>query len=293
VYNLYRSVAGKEDLVLSGTGKEDDTSTLAPNGTATYAALVSTRDGKKDSSGEELHSLTIVKTADGSTTAVESASEIKLVDWFGNRLVYSVFNPSTSTNDANRYQIISYDVAKKQRVVLDHMNYLNDVLAARGSVYYATSGSGAQFVRILPDASNKKVILTSEIAAITRVGYDNFVLSGVGKWYDFDLNTLEAIQTNKASQDSSRLYIDSPDGKHSVYINGTGAQARLTVVDTKSGKETALSPVSVSYPIHWLGNETFVYRYIGTDYSIDVDGTKATKVADVFDAAGISLWHEQ
>jgi hypothetical protein len=297
IFNTYKIGPGSqpEKLVLAGTGNETEKIALAPNDDASYAALVSTRDAKRNSAGALQQSLNVISVSDGKATPVDTADQIKLIDWFGSRVVYVLLNTSTSTSDPNRYQIVSYDTASKSRVVLDHMNYLNEVLAAKGTVYYATAtgatGPG-HFASVKPDGSGKQTILTGEIAAIARTSYNDAVLSGVNKWYSYHFGDTQATATNNVSQ-KGRLYIDSPDGKLSVYISGTGSTSKLILTDTASGKETTLAITGAAYPLHWLSNDTVVYRNGSADYSVKVTAGQPTKLADVYNAAGISLWHEQ
>jgi hypothetical protein len=66
------------------------------------------------------------------------------------------------------------------------------------------------------------------------------------------------------------------------------------LTDTASGKETNVAVTGAAYPIHWLSNDTVVYRNGSADYRVSVaGGGKPSKLTDVFNAAGISLWHEQ
>jgi hypothetical protein len=295
VYNLYRnSLDGQqEQLILAGTGTETSSTVLAPNAANTTVALVSTRDNKKDTAGELQQSLALVSIAGGAPNTIDTADQIKIVDWFGDRIVYVLFNTSTSTADTNRYQLVSYNTAKKTRMVLDHTNYLNDVLSAKGSVYYATAASsagGAQFVTIMPDGSAKQVILPSEVVAITRTGYDQLILSGVSKWYAYTLGDKQATPTNNVSQHASRLYIDSIDGKKSAYVNSAGS---VTVLDVATSKETVLPAANATYPLRWLNSQTLVYRSGDADYALKLDGSQPQKIVDVSDVPGISLWHEQ
>jgi hypothetical protein len=291
VYNIYKLSAGQpEQLILAGTGNETDKIALAANNEGTFAALVSTRDAKRNSAGALQQSMNIISVAGSKATAVDNADQIKLIDWFGSKAVYVLLNTSTSTSDPNRYQIVSYDTGSNTRTVLDHMNYLNEVLAAKGKVYYATatgpSGPG-QVASILPDGSDKQTIVTGEIAAITRVSHDSAVLSGVNKWYGYTFGEKTATLTNNVSQ-KSRLYIDSPDGKHSVYVN----DSKIVLVDTVTAKEKQLAVTKAAYPIRWLSNDTLVYRSGEADYQVKITGGQPSKVADVSAVAGISLWHE-
>lgn len=295
IYNLYRNNSNgqQEQLVLAGTGNETSSIALAPNVAGTLAALVSTRDNKKDTAGELQQSLTLVDTATGAPTVIDTADHIKLVDWFGDRVVYVLLNTSTATTDTNRYQIISYNTKTKARTILEHVTYLNDVLSAKGSVYYATgttSGGSGQFVSIQPDGTAKQVILTNEVAAITRTSYDQLVLSSVNKWYAYKLGEKQATLTNNVKQSASRLYVNSPDNKRAVYVDDAGA---VMLLDVATSKETALQASGAAYPLRWLNNQVIAYRSGDADFLLKLDGTQPQKIVDVANVAGISLWHQQ
>lgn len=297
VYNLYTNEVGgqREKLLLAGTGKESGTGmALSTNPANRIAAFVSTRDGKANSAGDYQQSLTLIDIASGAVTTADTADSIKLVNWFGNILVYVTSSATTSTTDTNRYQIVAYNTSTKKRLVLDHTNYLNDILAARGTLYYATAASSAnsgEFVKIQPDGTSKQVVLSSEVAAINRTDYNTLVLSGVSKWYSYALGSTQATQTNNVSQADSRLYIDSPDGKQSVYIN---AAKQLVLYDAQTGKEKTLLTSGANYPMHWIHSTTLAYRSDTSDYAIAVAGTTPpAKITDVYDVSSISLWHEQ
>jgi hypothetical protein len=290
-YNLYKAnVDGsQEQLVLAGTSTPSKS--LATNADSTTAAVVSTADGQQ--------ALNVVTIASGATSTVDHADQIKLVDWFGTRLVYVLFKTSTSTTDTSRYQLIAYDTKSKQRTVLDHANYFNDVLSARGAVYYATSGSPSQFVKISPDGSGKQVLLASEVSAIFRSGYNDLALATVNSWYNYQIGSAKPVATNQAYQATSRLYIDSPNGSHSAWVDASGATPKLVLLDTKTGHETTLaSAAGMSYPLHWLGEGTVVYRVQtgsttpDVDYAVRTTGGDSKKLVDVNNVPGISRWHE-
>ncbi|MBC7581580.1 hypothetical protein H7097_01795 [Aeromicrobium sp.] len=293
IYNVYRTdLTGQQaQLVLGGTGNEENNVVFAPNATSTVGALVSTRDGKKGTAGYLQQSLALVTVADGKVMTVDTADNVKLIDWFGNKIVYVLSSASTSTTDTNRYQIVSYDTATKSRVILDHANYLNDVLSAKGAVYYASASNSAspgQFISIKPDATAKTVILSAEVSAITRTDYNQLTLSTVDKWYSYQLGQPKATQTNTIGQKKGRLYIDSADGKRSAFISDT----KITIQDTATLKATLLPITAAEYPLRWLNNTTIVYRSGEADFSLKISDAQVAKVIDVADVAGISLWRE-
>lgn len=301
-FNVYRnSVTGKdEQQVLAGAGSTAADMAIAPNNSGDISALVSTRDNTHDASGNLQDSLSLITTSSGSVNVADHADTIKLVDWFGSRIVYVLSKTTTSTTDTDRYQLVSYNTTSKKRTVLDHAAYLNDVLSAKGVVYYATAANGSsagQFVAINPDGTGKKVILPSEIAAITRTSYTQLALASVSKWYNYRLGDAHATPTSSASTTTGRQYVDSPNGALSVYVDTTASTPKLVLYNVKTGKESLLAQAAgITYPVHWLGNGTIIYRVshssVVTDNVITPSGGSGKTIANVSDIAGISLWHE-
>ena len=301
-FNVYRNTLDgrNEQLVLSGAAASPTDLAIAPNASGETAALVSTRDNTRDSSGNLGDSLTLITVSSGKTSVVDHADTIKLVDWFGKRLVYVLSKTTTSTTDDQRYQLVSYDTASGKRGVLDHAAYLNDVVSAKGVVYYATAATGngsGQFVSIKPDGTGKKVILSSEIAAISRSDYNQLALASVNKWYRYRLGDGQPTATSTAISSANRHYVDSPNGLLSAYVDSTSGSPKLMLYNVKSGKTTQLTQaVGITYPLHWLGNGALVYRVshsgVVTDNVVSPDGGNPKVITAVSDFAGISLWHE-
>ncbi len=301
-FNIYsNTVDGQhEQLVLANASTTATDLAIVPSPDGVMSALVSTRDNTHDASGNLQDSLSLVRTHDGTVTVVDHADTIKLIDWFGSRVVYVLSKTTTSTTDTNRYQLVSYDTASQKRTVLDHAAYLNDVVSAKGTIYYATAANGSspgQFIGIQPDGTNKKVLLGSEVAAITRVGYTQLALASVNKWYIYNLGDAKPTATSAANSTAGHQYSHSPNAQLSVYIDRSGDTPKLELYNLKTGKESLLAQsAGITYPIHWLGNNTIVYRVshggVVTDRAVTTSGGDGQVIANVSDIAGISLWHE-
>jgi hypothetical protein len=302
-YDVYRSdIDGKnKKVILAGTGKETDNLQLVPHPTAEEAALVDTRDGSRDSGGFLLQTLTLINVATGAPTAVDHSEKIQIIDWQGDRLVYVMVKAGASAANPSRYQLMSYDYRTNQRLELDHANNFNDIVSAGGAIYYATSnqynGGVSQLVKQGAAANGRQVLLTSEVWNIFRKDYDNFYLAGGDASYTYQIGDAKPAATKSTFDGSqNRLYINSPDDKHSLWVDTRDGKGALILYDTKSQKETVVAEVDgLTYPVRWLSNDTVVYRVKTqgetADYVTGLEANTAKKITDVTDTPGRSLWY--
>lgn len=293
-YNVYKAdIHGQNPiLLLTGTGSEQaNTMSLVPNPAGTAAAYISNR-----SAG--VQTVTVIDLSSGKSEAIDTSATIHIIDWYGDRLVYVLTKTTTATGDVNRDQLISYNAKTKQRLQLDHAAYFNDMVSAQGNIYYTTiSTSGAQqFAKVSPTDANKQVLLNAEIWRIYRTDYDHLVLGTATTWYSYKIGDAKPATTNSAYLGKSRLYIDSADGKHSLWVDSSSGQAILKIYDVTTGKDMVVSQQpGLGYPVRWLDNSTVAYR-VSTpsetaDYRVSIRGGTGQKIADVAAVAGLTLWY--
>ena len=301
-YDLYRSdIDGKNaSIILKATGNETSTLALLPHPTADEAAVVDTRDGTHNSDGYALQNLILVNVTTGASTTIDHSERIMPIDWIGDRLVYAMAKAGASAANPSRYQLMSYDYLTNERLELDHANAFNDIVSTAGSIYYATSnqynGGASQFTRISADGTNKQILLNNEVWNILRKDYNDFYLNTGTDNYTYVLGDAKPNATTDTYNSASRLYIDSPDGKHSLWVDQRDGKGVLLSYDIAKKTDTVIaSQVGLDYPVRWLTNDSVVYRVhssSGTaDYAIGLTSNTAKKITDVTDAAGRSLWY--
>ena len=301
-YDLYKvDIDGQnKKLLLAGTGNENDQITLVSHPTDEEVALVDTRDNIHDSGGYLEQALTLVNVDTGSPQTLEHSDHIQIIDWVGDHLVYVLVKPGASAGNPSRYELISYNYKTNQRLQLDHANAFNDIVSANGTIYYASSnnysGGVSQFNKINPDGTSKTTLLTNEIWNIFRTGYSDFSLSSASGWYTYHLGDSKPATTTAAYSGTSRLYLDSNDGKNSLWVDNRDGKGALILYNKATGKETTLAEQSgLSYPVRWLNDTTIIYRVTSSqgtsDYAVSVQGGTAKKILDVTNTNGITLWY--
>ncbi|MGH9857954.1 MAG: hypothetical protein ACRD4B_08930, partial [Acidobacteriota bacterium] len=303
-YDVYSAYAdGKEEkLILKGTGNERDDMVLVPHPTENVAALVSTRDGKRNDDGFLMSSLAIVDLRTKSVESVETSERIQVIGWFGERLSYVRVISGSSAANPKRNRLMAYHYKDDTNNELAASNYFNDVLAVGDRIYYAPSGAYSSGVNVSlfsvkADNSDRKIIMDSEVWNLFRTAYDHIALSVPGKWFDYRIGDESPTSlSGEPANLKSRVYTDNPNGEKSLWVDSRDGKGALIVHDVKSGEETVLrSQAGLRNPVRWLDDNTVAYR-INTemetaDYAISLDGGDPKKIADVTNTDGIDRWY--
>lgn len=300
IYSVY--IDGKDEkLLLAGSGNERDDMVLVPHPSQDVVAYVSTRANQRNSDGYLLSNLLLVSTEDGNTNNIVASERIQVVDWSGDYLVYVQIVAGSSANSPERYRLNSYNLKDNSIKKLASANYFNDVIAAKGSIYYAPSSAyqtgQTNFYKVNPDGTVNQAIFSQEVWNTFRVSYDHFALSVQQQWYDFKLGDKAPVKLNSAPvNQSSRVYVDSPNGKNSIWIDKRDGKGVLIQYDIATQKENVLQTQSgLVYPVNWLNDKVVVYRVKTdqetADYALNIDGGKAVKIRDVTNFGGINRWY--
>jgi hypothetical protein len=305
-YDVYKvDLDGKnEELVLAGSGSEREDMVLVPHPNKDVIALVSTRDNKHNGDGYLLSTLTVINLAEKNAKAVVSSERVQLVDWAGDRLIYVQVAEGESAVSPKRHRLMSYDIRNSDDRELAASNYFNDVMVAGGKLYYAPSstyqpaGVGTNVYRSDADGSGKQIVLAKEAWNFFRTAYDHIILSVPGEWYDYQLGgagTLTKLDGEPANL-ASRVYIDSPDGKKSLWVDTRDGKGVLLAYEPSSQKEDILRTQSgLKNPISWLGTQAIIYRsktdQETADYAISPTGGEPKKIRDVTNVGGLDQWY--
>ena len=304
-YDVYKIDAdGKnEELVLAGTGNERDDIVLAAHPERNVAALVSTREGMRNTDGYLLSTLIIIDLETNETTSLGRSERFQVIGWSGDRLVYVQIAAGASASNPERHKLLSYDYVNDASTALASSNYFNDVMLAQNRVYYAPSvayqeeGNIGLFV-VNPDGQDKKQILQNETWNLFRSNYDTLTVAVGQLWYEYKLNEENAPSSlnGAPAEPTSRLYIDGPDGVSSMWIDQRDGKGVLIDYDKENQEDTVIASQSgLSSPVRWLNSSTVVYR-IHTDdetadYIVSLDTKEPQKLIDVTDTAGVENWY--
>ena len=303
-YDTYKiDVDGKnEAVVLAGTGRERSDIALAMHPSANVAALVSTRDDKHNNDGYLLSTLTIVNGDDANTQSVVQSEQISISGWVGDRLIYVQIVAGTSAANPSRQRLMSYDYKTRDNKQLASANYFNDVLVASGKVYYAPSSAYQAsntngLYRVNADGSNSQTIINQETWNLFRTEYNKIAITIPNQWYEFAFDATSATKLDvQPSNTNSRIYVDSPDGKFSAWLDKRDGKGVLLLYDISGKADKVLQTQSgITGPVRWLNNSSLTYR-IHTeqetaDYALSIDSDKPVKIQDVTPTGSVDRWY--
>lgn len=300
IYSVYAD--GKDEkLVLAASGSERDDMVLVPSPTSSSVAYISTRGNQHNTDGYLLSNLILINADTNDTKNIVASEKIQIIDWSGDHLVYVQIAAGASASDPKRYRLMTYDARDGTSKELASSNFFNDVIAADGAIYYAPSsayqtGQKGLF-KVDPDGSHATTLFSQEVWNVFRTGYDHFALSVQQQWYDYRLGDTAPTKLNSApANQTSRVYIASPDNKHEVWVDSRDGKGTLLSYDTATKTDTTLlSKSGLTYPVTWLNNKTIVYRVKSdqeiADYTISTDGGDPVKIRDVTNSGGIDRWN--
>ncbi|MBA3758248.1 hypothetical protein H0X10_01280 [Candidatus Saccharibacteria bacterium] len=303
-FDVYKvDVDGKnEELVLPGSGSERDDMVLVPHSTDEAVALVSTKDNKRNKDGFLLSTLTVMNLAEKTSKSVTTSERVQIIDWIGSRIVYVQVKDGASGNSPDRHKLVSYDFKTQEFKDLATSNYFNDVMIAAGKVYYAPSStyvgaSVAGFFRIDADGSNKQTILAQEVWNAFRTTYEKLTLAVQQEWYELKIGETKAGKiSGEPPNQTSRIYMDSPDGMRSLWVDNRDGKGVLLAYDSSSKEDKIIrTQGGLKQPIRWLSNNVIVYR-VNTesetaDYALNLDGGEPKKIRDVTNTSGVDTWY--
>ncbi|MEO8785023.1 MAG: DUF5050 domain-containing protein, partial [Candidatus Saccharimonadales bacterium] len=300
LYSVYVD-GNHQKLLLAGTGYERSDMAVIAKPNSNLVAVVSTRDNVHDSQGYLLSTLDIINTDTGQITALVQSEKIQVLGWTNSDLVYVQVAAGASAANPKRQRLISYDVDTNSKNELAASNYFNDMQLAQGQIYYAPSeayqSNPVGLYKIMPDGSNRQTLLPKQVWNIFRDSYSHFNLSVGQDWYGYNLGDVIATKAvNAPANMGGRLYQDSPDGKHSLWVDNRDGKGVLLEYDlSKKTDKVLVSQSGLVTPIYWLSNNYVVYR-IQTeqqtaDYVLNLDGGQPRKISDVTATAGVSQWY--
>lgn len=302
--DLYTSdVDGKnEKVILNGTGIErEDSLGIVPHPTKNITAFSSSRENVRNKDGYLLNTLQLIDLQTKEVIKVAQSERVQIIDWAGDRLVYVKIAQGASQADSKRHRLMSYDMASRIEIELASTNYFNDVLSVDGAIYYSPAlykvNGSVGLYKVNADGSNKKTVFQKEVWNLFRTSYDKASLSVSQEWYELNLSDDSMVRVGGApSVLKSRVYIKSPDGKRSLWIDERDGKTVLISYDHSTKKDKALVTQSgIKNPVRWLDDDHVVYRIDNgqetADFVMSLSGGEPQKIVDVMNSYGIDRWY--
>ena len=289
VYKMYVDGAKKE-LLLAGTGRESGIINVLPDPEGKYAALVSTRDERRNKDGYLLSALTIINIETGDTDTLEHAEQIVTLGWRGSSLIYLQTVAGSSAANPNRQKIIAYDYATSKRNQLASANYFGSTVLSDDTLYYQVTATDPDvksgLARVDFDGTDKKQIYEGDVWSLLRADYQTVKLQTPDKWYEYKLGTVSAVGSNPAATYVSKMFVDAPDGKWAAWIDPRDSRGVLMAYDIANAKSKEIvTERGLSEVAYWLGDRVVAYRTIingeVNEYAVSIDGGEPKHISEV------------
>jgi hypothetical protein len=299
-YDVYKvdSDGKNEELVLKGTGNEQDNITLIPHPTDEIVAYISTRDNVRNKDGFLLSTLLLIDLSDNTTINLAQSERIQPLGWIGDDLIYAQIAAGASASNPKRHRLMAYNYKTGDKRELASANSFNDALIAAGSIYYAPSSTSPGVGLYKSGTDGNRLTLTSqEVWNIFRTAYDTLDLSVQQDWYEFKLGDVKTRKLGGAPANlNGRVYVDSADKKHSLWVDQRDGKGVLLAYDIDAKSDKILQTKSgLNNPIRWLNDQTVIFRVHTdqetADYVMNINGGEAKKIKDVTNTLGIDKWY--
>ncbi len=292
-YDLYTIDvdAKNEKLLLEATGKEREVPVVVPNPMRNVIAFVSSRGGEVNKDGFILDGLYIVDAVTGENERIARSEQLQVIGWSGDKIIFLQVVEGTSQGNSERSKLVSYDYVTRERKDLAASNYFNDVELIGTKLYYGVSSyavpeSQAKLYIVDVDGQNKLKLVDKQVWTIFRTAYDTLLFSAVDqKW--FKLTGDKPIE--EVSQQPAPLalnFVDSPDGKRTVWVEVRDGKGVLLKSETGEFKEEQVMTMpGLNDVLYWANDSTVVFRVISNeetaDYILNLDGGEMQKIIDV------------
>lgn len=303
-YDVYKIDidAKNEKLLLAGTGTERDDMVLAPQPSGNSVALVSTRDNDRNKDGFVKSGLFLIDIDDGEVKKLAISERIQIIDWVGDNLVYVKIADGASASNPKRHRLVSYNIKTAESKELATSNYFNDLLSARGKIYYAPSNAfqenttNAKLFVVNADGTNKQVVLDKEAWNIFRTDYENIAISVQQSWYGFALGGTATTKLTGPPSTKSKIFVDNTERSKALWVEERDGKGTLLVHDVAAKTDTVLkSQAGLVAPVRWLSSSYVIYRIYTpdetADYVISTQGGEPVKIKDVSNIASIDKWY--
>ncbi len=292
-YDLYTvDVDGQnEKIILPATGKEREVPIVNPHATKDIIAYTSSREGEENSEGFILDGLFIVDSKTGEEKRIARSEQLQVIGWSGDRLVYLQVVEGTSRGNDERSKLVSYNLVTGEKDDLASANYFNDVELVGDTLYYAVSSfavpeSKAKMYTVKVDGKDNEKLIDLQVWNIFRTSFDKLLFSAVDqKWFvQNGVTPIEEVAQQSSPQ--SLHFINSPDGKRTVWVEIRDGKGVLLKSSTEEfNEEQVISMPGLYDAMYWSDNSTVIFRVISNDetadYVINLDGGEMQKITDV------------
>lgn len=291
----------EQQKLVAATGQEDSSlMQFSVHRSNKYAILVANREGKQQN-GRVVAGIYAIDLGRATLTKVDEGSDVELLGWGNDTMVYTKTDPTLNYDDPNLTKIMVYNVNTGKTTQLVQSNYIAATIVANNKLFYMP----ADAYRTIDNAILTSVDLTSgahktyltgkQASYITRPNYNTIEVQTT------DNTTFQIQVSNGAvtplsrSVASSLQFALSQDGSQVAWANKMDGQGALFLQAASGGSQNvAIKAAGITAPVRFISSDLVVVRVATTeetaDYVVSISSGKMTKIVDVSNVGAILSW---
>lgn len=283
-----------QQKIIEATGKEDpEFIQFSIHRGNRFGVLIANREGKVVNN-RVVAGIYIIDFATSNLKKIDEGSDVRLLDWGDDVIVYQKSDPNLNYDDPGFSKIASYNVASAKQKQLAQANYFSVAIVAQNFVYYAGADgyrdeANTPLTSVELSSGATKTILQDKIpSGLTRSNFDGLtLLANDSNYYNVAVKS-GAIKQIDRRVDPALNFGLNPNGAQVLYAEQVDGQGALMLRSTSSDDKRVVTKLSgLKSPIRWVTDRLAVVRVVTTtqtaDYLVDVPTAKSAKIVDVSD----------
>lgn len=278
--------------IIEATGKEDDQFTqfsIRPDNK--QAVLVATREGKRQNN-KIIAGVYAIDLEKATIKRVDEGSEVQLLGWIENTMVYSRSPSELNYDDPAAARISSYNTNTGRVSQLAQANYFQIVLVAQNKLFFVPSDAYRpaqnQFLQSieLPGGATRQYLQDKQISTVWHNQFDNIQIETAdGQNYDLAIRGGSPRAINR-QPGSSQYFAFSPDYKQVIWTDKRDGQGALLLRSVSENNERVVAKFpGMTNPVRFISSDLVITRVATTqetaDYVIHLPSGKFVKIVDV------------
>lgn len=301
-YDIFSSYVDGTDQkkVIEATGREDgDFLQFTMHRGNRYGILVANRDGKV-SNNRVVAGIYVVDFASNALRKIDEGSDVQLLDWGDDTIVYQKSEPSLNYDDPSFTKLEQYNPLTGKQRQIAQANYFSAALVAQNKIFYAgasgyTSDANTPLTSIdLGNGGVKTYLADRTPSVISRSNYDGLtLLLDDNSYHNITIKT-GSVSNIDRRVDTALHYGINQAGNQVIWADKRDGQGTLLVKSTNQDDTKTVTKLSgLTSPTRWVSDRLAVVRVVTTvetaDYLVDVPTGKTIKIVDVSDVRQVGV----
>ncbi len=300
-FDIYSSNLDGSDQkkIISATGNENpNTLQFGIHRANKRAVLVATRETERKN-GHIIAGVYDVDLKGAALKKIDAGSNVYLVGWAGDTMLYQKTDPNLSYDDKNATSLVGYNISTGAQVTVAKANYFQLAAVVGQKVFYVSADAyrafKPQLISFDPVTGSKQSYLKN--SGISYGAQDQYgilqVETAEGAYYEVNA-TSGSVQKIDHQPNENQQYALSQNGQFVISPQRRDGKGSLVRVDAVTNKESVIVKIGgLSAPVRLVSNRLAVVRVATNqetaDYIVDLPSGKFSKIVDVSNVGQATL----